>query len=302
MLIIKDKIDKLNKRNDLVYTPKKGDRVYVSDYTDLYKREVDKYFKQFEDVKRVSKLEDCNVIIDEHSYEFPLLSYGNLYNYLIDGNWVTSTSHYDNTTVYQFYKSCEKVLSKQMLSNHFNVYGSNYTWLNDNLCKRRPDLCYITYDLYHIKDTHKNIIDDIDNFRIFSDKEFKKQVSDYINDNNKEDFEGIDFNSVKSLFKSNSSDDVKLAITLLKNYDMRDYFTELLIVFFETHGNSDIRKFLQKYPVFKDMGLPNKGTHYVDFGYRSSGYKQFIKCAKHLKQEGYEINYKAINDFLLNGL
>lgn len=300
MLISKDKIDKLNKRNDLVYTPQKGDRIYVSDYTDLYKREIDKYLKQFDDVKRVSKLEECNVIID--GYGFPLFRYDNIYNYLIDGTWVTSTSNYDNTTAYKFYKSCEKVLSKQMLNQYFNIYGNSYVWFNDNLCKTRKDLCYVTCDLYHIKDTHKNIIDDIDNFRIFSDKEFKKQVSDYINDNNKEDFVDIDFNSVKSLFKSNSPDDVTLAITLLKNYDMRDYFTELLIVFFETGGNPNIRRFLQKYPVFKDMDLPKSNTHYVKFDYKGTGYLKFIECAKHLKESGYEINYKAVNDFLLNGL
>lgn len=315
MDISKEQLEKFKKSLATEYKVKEGDRVYISDFTSLKKRQVDLYFKNnFNDVKRVIKLEEANVVFDRNEYNgSSMLRHGTYYMMEINGSKKIVQHEYSERI--NFFLYCKTILSENQMKNNAFRYNyrkryeeinasSNYWevdvnkgWFNKNY----PELYQERNGLILLNDLdYSNILKDLDNIPIYNYTFLEKDVVNYLDDNVRQSFDEIDFSSIEMLLTSNDENNLKLGITLMTNYDMREYFSELVCVLFKTNCNTELKKFLNRYPVFKQLPLPKSTSRQSNLG--DMGFLSFKNCIKGLKDKGYSINYDYIHKFLLDGI
>lgn len=296
------KLSKVNNKNK--YTIKEGDRIFVSDYCKIKKRDVDKFLStKFQDVKRVSKLEKASVAYDNYDYNrFTMLKARNYHVMLINGKKVETTWYYDK--VEEFYQSCIKILSSNDLDKGIKAskdyygrmrYDLNTTWFYDN----RPDLFKLEYKINDSLD-YTNLFKDLDNIPIYDYIQLYELMESTLNDTVRESLvkEDIDFESIRCLLTSSDKNNIELGLTMLANFNIRDVLTEMVCTVFETHCNLDIKNMLKRDPIFKKYHFPsagNRGSYLND-----TGFSHFKECINMLKKNNIPVNYDYIIKFLFD--
>lgn len=298
------KLSKVNNKNK--YTIKEGDRIFVSDYCKIKKRDVDKFLSvKYQDVKRVSKLEKANVVYDESGYtSFKILKPYHYYVININGVIKNTTSTWNLRE--SFYQSCEKILTTNELNNGFHMvksyYGSNkhsYSIKEEWFYKNRPDLLKREYKIDDSLD-YTNLFKELDNIPIYDYIQLYELMESTLNDTVRESLvkEDIDFESIRCLLTSSDKNNIELGLTMLANFNIRDVLTEMVCTVFETHCNLDIKNMLKRDPIFKKYQFPgagNRGSYLND-----TGFSHFKECINMLKKNNIPVNYDYIIKFLFD--
>jgi hypothetical protein len=302
--ISKDQCNNLVNNYNTEYIVKEGDRIYIADACKVKKRDVDKYLKaEYLDVKRVSKLEDCNVVFDERK---SLFKTGDLFLFKIDGE-LKAHKHTWDVDKEAFHKECAKIIPAANLSEYFtykNWNGNDCLRFNDNCInkfkKNYPELYSKKYGMLLSKNdlNYDTILADLDNIPIYNSDKFIVKVTDYLNAEVRESTEDIDFESIEQLLRSNDSSNVNLAITMMSSFDMTRFYPELTCVYFSCYHQRLLRKYLTKSYLFREINLPNVSSR--DSNIEDRGLSYFREIIKHLKKNNIEINYNYILKFLLD--
>lgn len=286
--------DKQNNKID--YQPKEGDRIYVSKYSKIKKRELDKYLKaHYDDIKRVSKVEDASVILDTGSL------YGLYEKYHIRTG---SQSTFERHVWSWVERKILDHLKSKLSTDEFKLCSQKDRWgfhhLNvKHVIKTYPDVLSICKTI-NISDEKNVTVEDLVTKEYSYDNSIKQSISKYIN-GGKESSEDIDINNIVMLLTADNSDSVDLAVQLMNGFDMREHYCYLTYLFYSGeingYGQQTLRKYLIKQPEF-DCGIAVSGSKSSNI-YRE-GFYNFKDTIKSLEKNNVPIDYNFIIEKLFH--